>query len=85
MTQPSETSSNYLALPPEVEDNGSPLPSDGTFGPNVLIFDPSMSSSDIQAKADAVFQTQESNQFGVTIAEDYVTLRCDGWNWIPEK
>jgi hypothetical protein len=24
-----------------------------------------------------------SNDSGVTIAEDYVTLRCDGWNWVP--
>lgn len=34
------------------------------FGPNVLIFDPSMSSATIQAKIDKVFQGQESNQFG---------------------
>ena len=34
------------------------------FGPNVLVFDPSMSTSSIQAQADSVFNTQESNQFG---------------------
>jgi hypothetical protein len=34
------------------------------FGPNVLVFDPSMSASSIQAQADSVFTTQESNQFG---------------------
>jgi hypothetical protein len=34
------------------------------FGPNVLVFDPTMSAADIQAKADSVFDTQQSNQFG---------------------
>ncbi|MDI5964627.1 coagulation factor 5/8 type domain-containing protein [Streptomyces sp. SL13] len=34
------------------------------FGPNVTIFDPSMSSSDIQSTLDSVFNTQQSNQFG---------------------
>jgi hypothetical protein len=34
------------------------------FGPNVLIFDPSMSSSSIQSRIDAVFQQQQSAQFG---------------------
>jgi hypothetical protein len=34
------------------------------LGPNVLIFDPGMSFSDIQLQADNVFKTQESNQFG---------------------
>ena len=34
------------------------------FGPNVFVFDPSMSASAIQSQADAVFATQQSNQFG---------------------
>jgi hypothetical protein len=34
------------------------------FGPNVFIFDPSMSSNQIQSQVDNVFQTQQSNQFG---------------------
>ncbi|MGH7434357.1 MAG: hypothetical protein ACRENE_01640 [Polyangiaceae bacterium] len=34
------------------------------FGPNVLIFDPSMSSSSIQSRIDAIFQQQQSAQFG---------------------
>ncbi|WP_328723132.1 adenylyl cyclase [Streptomyces sp. NBC_00247] len=34
------------------------------LGPNVLVFDPSMSDASIQAKVDAVFAVQESNQFG---------------------
>lgn len=35
-----------------------------TLGPNVLVFDRSMSDASIQAKVDAVFAIQESNQFG---------------------
>ncbi|WP_329165046.1 adenylyl cyclase [Streptomyces sp. NBC_01717] len=34
------------------------------LGPNVLVFDPSMNDVSIQAKVDAVFAIQESNQFG---------------------
>lgn len=34
------------------------------FGPNVLIFDPSMSMATIQAQIDQVFKAQETNQFG---------------------
>ena len=34
------------------------------FGANVLIFDPSMGDAAIQAQVDAVFQIQQSNQFG---------------------
>jgi hypothetical protein len=34
------------------------------FGPNVLVFDPSMPTSQIQAAVDAVAATQVSNQFG---------------------
>ena len=34
------------------------------FGPNVLIFDPSMSTSQIQAAVDAVAGQQVPNQFG---------------------
>jgi hypothetical protein len=34
------------------------------FGPNVLIFDPSTSSSSIQSRIDAVFRQQQSAQFG---------------------
>ena len=58
-----------VSIPPELEDDGTALPSDAdtaalNFGPNVLIFDPSMSSSAIQTQVDATFQTQQSNQFG---------------------
>jgi len=34
------------------------------FGPNVLIFDPSMPASEIQAALNQVLQQQVSNQFG---------------------
>ncbi|MEQ5843542.1 carbohydrate-binding protein [Paraburkholderia acidicola] len=34
------------------------------FGPNVLIFDPTMSASSIQSQLDNVFSQQETNQFG---------------------
>jgi hypothetical protein len=41
-----------------------PLPGGGSLGPNVLVFDPSMSSASIQSQLDSVFSTQERNQFG---------------------
>jgi len=34
------------------------------FGPNVLIFDPSMPSQEIQKRINAVYATQEHNEFG---------------------
>ncbi|MWC28833.1 S-layer homology domain-containing protein [Paenibacillus sp. MMS18-CY102] len=34
------------------------------FGPNVFVFDQSMSTSDIESDANAVFDIQEDNQFG---------------------
>ncbi|OLR93719.1 RICIN domain-containing protein [Actinokineospora bangkokensis] len=45
---------------------GTPPPSgeDPVLGPNVLVFDPSMSASGIQQKLNAVFAGQETNQFG---------------------
>ncbi|MFG2376603.1 RICIN domain-containing protein [Streptomyces sp. NPDC048504] len=36
------------------------------FGPNVTVFDPSMSASSIQSKLDSVFTQQQTNQFGST-------------------
>jgi len=55
-----------VAIPAPVADNDAALPSSGpiNFGPNVLIFDPSMPSATIQSQIDSVFKTQESNQFG---------------------
>jgi hypothetical protein len=34
------------------------------LGPNVIVFDPSMSTDSIQAQLNTVFSTQETNQFG---------------------
>ena len=45
------------------------------FGPNVLIFDPSMSTSQIQAAVDSVASQQVSNQFG---SERYALLFMPG-------
>ncbi|MEV0429213.1 discoidin domain-containing protein [Micromonospora sp. NPDC050495] len=43
---------------------GGTIPGGGSLGPNVITFDPSMSAATIQGQLDAVFRTQESNQFG---------------------
>ena len=34
------------------------------FGPNVLVFDPSMPAAAIQKKIDAVYAVQQHNEFG---------------------
>src|SRR2546425_13053074 len=34
------------------------------FGPNVTVFDPSMSTASIQAKIDSVYSTQQNNEVG---------------------
>jgi len=39
--------------------NGAP-----DFGPNVIVFDPSMAAADIQSKCDAIFDQQERSEFG---------------------
>ncbi|GAA1974716.1 discoidin domain-containing protein [Kitasatospora viridis] len=41
-----------------------PVQGGGDLGPNVLVYDPSMSSSSIQASLDSVFNQQQSAQFG---------------------
>src|SRR5436309_2953617 len=43
---------------------GLPVQGGGSLGPNVIIFDPSMSDTSIQSTLDSVFSKQESNQFG---------------------
>ncbi|HEV7654481.1 MAG TPA: discoidin domain-containing protein [Mycobacteriales bacterium] len=43
---------------------GNPLPGGGDLGPNVHIFDPSMTTASEQAAVDAVFAAQDTNQFG---------------------
>jgi len=42
----------------------TPPPGGGDLGPNVKVFDPSMSSGSIQSQLDSIFSQQESNQFG---------------------
>ncbi|MFI6455584.1 discoidin domain-containing protein [Streptosporangium amethystogenes] len=44
--------------------DGPVIPGGGDLGPNVHVFDPSMSSASIQSRLDTVFQQQESAQFG---------------------
>jgi len=44
--------------------NATVTRTDPDFGPNVTVFDPTMSSVNIQAKLDGVFKSQESNEFG---------------------
>ena len=43
---------------------GNPLPGGGDLGPNVHVYDPSMSTATVQGSLDSVFAAQESNQFG---------------------
>src|SRR6266487_1287172 len=43
---------------------GRAAPAGPNFGPNVIVFDPSMPTSQIQAAVDAVAAQQISNQFG---------------------
>jgi hypothetical protein len=50
------------AAAPGGAHEGASVPQD--LGPNVIVFDPSMSAASIQSQLDAVFATQESNQFG---------------------
>ncbi|WP_308169568.1 discoidin domain-containing protein [Acrocarpospora catenulata] len=48
-----------------VRTTGGPtVPGGGDLGPNVHVFDPSMSSASIQSALDTVFTQQESAQFG---------------------
>ncbi|MGA9482450.1 MAG: hypothetical protein WBV48_11040, partial [Candidatus Acidiferrales bacterium] len=47
------------ALPKPAAKSATP-----EFGPNVMVFDPSMSSQAIQRQIDAVYATQEHNEFG---------------------
>jgi hypothetical protein len=40
------------------------IPGGGSLGPNVIVFDPSMSGAAIQSQVDTIFSQMESNQFG---------------------
>ncbi len=52
------------ATPSSASPSGPPVTGGGDLGPNVIVYDPSMSSTSIQASLDKVFATQEKNQFG---------------------
>ncbi|HZB31820.1 MAG TPA: discoidin domain-containing protein [Streptosporangiaceae bacterium] len=53
------------------ESSTTPPGGGGDLGPNVIVFDPSMSSASIQSRLDSVFSQQESSQFG---AQRYALL-----------
>jgi hypothetical protein len=57
-----------------------PAPAGPDFGPNVTIFDPSMSTSQIKATLDAISTQQLSNQFGT---ERYALLFMPGTYGTP--
>jgi ricin-type beta-trefoil lectin protein len=42
----------------------TPVPGTPDFGPNAIVFDPSMSAAAIQNRVDQIFAQQERNQFG---------------------
>src|SRR5690349_8602827 len=48
--------------PAAASEHAAPVAPD--FGPNVEIFDPSMSSSDIQSAVNTIYAQQKSNEFG---------------------
>jgi hypothetical protein len=50
---------SFMLTPVNTSQPGQP-----DFGPNVVIFDPSMPSSTIQSRLDSIFSQQERNQFG---------------------
>jgi hypothetical protein len=56
---PTPTPTSSIPTPTPTATSGVP-----DLGPNVLIFDPSMSSSTIQSRLDAAFNQQQTNQFG---------------------
>ncbi len=49
---------------PTPTPTATPMSGPPNFGPNVIIFDPSMSASSIQSQLDSIFSQQETNQFG---------------------
>ncbi len=59
-TRPAGTATPTPTLPPG--PTATPGPVD--FGPNVYIYDPSMSMSTIQSQVDSIYAQQDDNQFG---------------------
>jgi hypothetical protein len=52
------------ATGPTTTTGATPPPGQPDFGPNVLVFDPSMPAATIQSQLSNVFTQQQSNQFG---------------------
>ncbi|GAA2373109.1 hypothetical protein Cme02nite_01720 [Catellatospora methionotrophica] len=50
---------------PSPSPSGEVIPGGGSLGPNVKVFDPSMSGATIQAQVNTIFNEMESNQFGL--------------------
>ncbi|WP_344619388.1 discoidin domain-containing protein, partial [Dactylosporangium salmoneum] len=57
-------SSPSPSSPSSPSPSGPQLPGGGDLGPNVIVFDPSQSSTTIQTTLDQIFTQQEKNQFG---------------------
>ena len=55
---------NFVSPTVAAPATSKPGPGQPDFGPNVMIFDPSMPTSQIQATVDAIATQQVSNQFG---------------------
>ncbi|RZS91189.1 hypothetical protein EV189_0423 [Motilibacter rhizosphaerae] len=63
--------------------SAAPLPvGSSVLGPNVIVFDPSMSQDDIQAQADAIFAQQDTNEMGTA---RYALLFKPGTYGTPDK
>ncbi|MCP2327284.1 hypothetical protein HDA40_005791 [Hamadaea flava] len=58
------TTTSPTPTSPTPTPTGPQLPGGGSLGPNVKVFDPSMSGATIQSQVDTVFAQMESNQFG---------------------
>jgi beta-glucanase (GH16 family) len=61
---PTNTPSPTSTPSPTPTPSLTPTPSPVDFGPNVIIFDPSMPAQTIQSRCDSVFSQQETAQFG---------------------
>ena len=58
------TGAQSFTLTPVGTTPPPPPPGTPDFGPNVVVFDPSMSSATIQSRLNGIFSQQERNQFG---------------------
>jgi hypothetical protein len=63
-SRPPTTAPPTSTPPTTTPPTGPPVTGGGSLGPNVLVFDPSMSTASIQSQLTTIFNQQESNQFG---------------------